>query len=127
MHDVPFVALSAELADDPTVDITTIGRRSGEPRRLEIWITDVDGRFFITGTTGRRDWLANLRANGSVTVHLQRDTCADVAMTAVEVTDAATRSMVFEHPAAAWYRDQEPLDVLVAEAPMVELVLAEPA
>ena len=44
-----------ELADDPTIDITTIGRRSGLPRRVEIWMMDVDGRFFITGTPGRRD------------------------------------------------------------------------
>ena len=42
----------AELADDLTVDITTTGRTSGLPRRIEIWMLDVDGRFFITGTTG---------------------------------------------------------------------------
>ena len=61
-----------ELADDPTVDITTIGRRPGEPRRIEIWMLDVDGRFFITGTPGRRDWLANLGADPALVVHLKR-------------------------------------------------------
>jgi hypothetical protein len=48
-----------ELADDPTVDITTTGRQTGLPRRIEIWMLDVDGRFFITGTPGQRDWVAN--------------------------------------------------------------------
>jgi deazaflavin-dependent oxidoreductase (nitroreductase family) len=62
----------AELRDDPTIDITTTGRRSAEPRRVEIWMLDIDGRFFITGTPGPRDWLANLRANPSLTVHLKR-------------------------------------------------------
>jgi hypothetical protein len=61
-----------ELRDDPTVDITTTGRRSGQPRRIEIWMLDVDGRFFITGTPGRRDWLANVIAYPDLVVHLKR-------------------------------------------------------
>ncbi|MDQ2999008.1 MAG: nitroreductase/quinone reductase family protein [Chloroflexota bacterium] len=46
-----------------TIDITTIGRTSGEPRRIEIWFHNVDGHIYITGTPGRRSWYANLRAN----------------------------------------------------------------
>ena len=61
-----------ELRDDPTIDITTTGRRSGHARRIEIWMLDVDGRFFITGTPGRRDWLANLVEQPSLVVHLKR-------------------------------------------------------
>ena len=45
------------LAEDLTVDITTIGARTGQPRRLEIWMLHIDGRYFITGTPGPRDWL----------------------------------------------------------------------
>ena len=55
--------VSEELGHDPTIDITTTGRRTGRPRRIEIWMLDVDGRYFITGTPGRRDWLANLSAD----------------------------------------------------------------
>jgi deazaflavin-dependent oxidoreductase (nitroreductase family) len=112
----------AELADDPTVDITTIGRTSGLPRRIEIWMLDVDGRFFITGTPGRRDWLANLRANPSLVVHLKRHGRVDLGARAAEVDDASTRRDVLDHVSATWYRDQEPLDVLVDTAPMVEIV-----
>ena len=43
-----------ELAEDPTIDITTTGRRSGESRRIEIWMFDIDGRFFIAGSPGPR-------------------------------------------------------------------------
>ena len=114
-----------ELADDPTVDITTIGRRSGEPRRIEIWMLDVDGRFFITGTPGRRDWLANLLADPALIVHLKRHAHVDLVATATAVDDPATRRTVLEHLSATWYLSQEPLDVLVATAPMVE-VLFEP-
>jgi deazaflavin-dependent oxidoreductase (nitroreductase family) len=120
-------AVRAELVDDPTVDITTVGRRTGEPRRIEIWMLDVDGRFFITGTPGRRDWLANLRADPTIVVHLKRRARLDVAGEATPVTDAATRRRVIEHLSANWYRTQTPLDELLATAPMVEVVFAETA
>jgi deazaflavin-dependent oxidoreductase (nitroreductase family) len=112
----------AELADDPTVDITTTGRTTGLPRRIEIWMLDVDGRFFITGTSGRRDWLANLRANPSLIVHLKRHGDVDLVARTIEVTDAAARRCVLEHSSASWYRSQEPLDVLIEAAPLVEVV-----
>jgi deazaflavin-dependent oxidoreductase (nitroreductase family) len=117
----------AELADDPTVDITTTGRTTGLPRRIEIWMLDVDGRFFITGTPGRRDWLANLRANPSVVVHLKRHRHVDLVGRADQVVDMATRRAVLDHVSATWYRNQEPLDVLVDTAPMVEVVFDDPA
>ena len=112
-----------ELADDPTLDITTIGRRSGAPRRIEIWMMDIDGRFFITGTPGRRDWLANLRANPALVLHLKRRAGVDVAARAVEVDDVTTRRMVFEHLVSRWYSTQTPIDDLVATAPMVEVLI----
>lgn len=114
--------MRAELADDPTIDITTMGRRSGLPRRIEIWMLHVDGRFFITGTPGRRDWVANLAADPSLVVHLKRHAHADLPALATPVDDAATRRDVLEHLSAAWYRDQEPLEVLLDTAPMVEVV-----
>ncbi len=117
----------AELADDPTVDITTTGRRSGLPRRIEIWMLDVEGRFFITGTPGRRDWLANLVAEPSLVVHLKRHAHLDVAARATPVVDIATRRTVLEHLRATWYRDQQPVDVLVETAPMVEVVFDDDA
>jgi deazaflavin-dependent oxidoreductase (nitroreductase family) len=113
--------LRAELADDPTVDITTIGRRSGRPHRIEIWMLDVDGRFFITGTPRPRDWLANLQADGRLVVHLKRRAGIDLDATASPVTDPAVRRWVLEHPSAAWYVRQAPIDDLVVTAPMVEV------
>jgi deazaflavin-dependent oxidoreductase (nitroreductase family) len=109
-------------ADLTTVDITTVGRASGEPRRLEIWLLRIDDRFFITGTPGRRGWLANLTANPMFTVHLKDDVIADLDARATPVADESTRRAVLTHSAAAWYRSQVALETLVAAAPMVEVV-----
>jgi len=49
------------LAATRTIEITTLGRRSGRPARTEIWRFHFETRFLITGTPGPRDWLANLR------------------------------------------------------------------
>ena len=57
------------LGHGRTIDITTIGRASGEPRRIEIWFHNIDGHIYITGTPGRRDWYANLRADPNFTFH----------------------------------------------------------
>ncbi|HYS29976.1 MAG TPA: nitroreductase/quinone reductase family protein, partial [Candidatus Limnocylindria bacterium] len=48
-----------------TVDITTKGRRSGEPRRIEIVFHNIDGRIYLSGMPSRRrrSWLANLEAD----------------------------------------------------------------
>jgi hypothetical protein len=44
----------------------------------------------------------------------------------VVVSDAATRRTVLEHAAARWYRSQVDLERLVAEAPMVEVIVDAP-
>lgn len=114
--------LQAARTGPITVDITTTGRRSGEPRRIEIWIVNIDGMIVIAGTPGRRDWFANLSADPRLTVHFKETTLADVTATAHEVENPGHRRAIFEHPATRWYRQQTPVDDLVASGPTVQLV-----
>jgi deazaflavin-dependent oxidoreductase (nitroreductase family) len=111
------------LAEDGTIDITTVGARSGLPRRMEIWFLHLDDRTFITGTSGPRHWFANLCANPEFTVHLKESAQANLAAHAVPVTDEPTRRWVLSQPHRwnEWYLDNEPLESLVATAPMVEV------
>lgn len=106
-----------------TVDITTTGRRSGQPRRIEIWMYEVDGRFVITGTPGPRDWYANLMADPSLTIHLPDGT--DVVATAVPVADREIRRGIFTAAKTWWYRSQTTVADLVDNSPMVELSFPE--
>lgn len=110
------------LASHQTIQITTTGRRSGKPRRVEIWWFHVDGRFIITGTPGRRDWLANLYTDPKLTVHVRG---SEIPAIASPVTDVTFRRRVFTRPQTQWYSSQAELDHLVATAPMVEIHFVE--
>jgi deazaflavin-dependent oxidoreductase (nitroreductase family) len=115
------------LAQDRVIDITTIGRRTGEPRRIEIWYHRVDGHYYITGTPGRpRDWYANLVAHPGFTFHLKESATADLPATARPITDPAEREKVFTGLLALLGGDftgkpgQEP-EVWLAGSPLVEV------
>ncbi len=88
-------AAARALASDRVIDITTIGRQSGQSRRIEIWFHRMDGKYYITGTPGRpRSWYANLLAHPSFTFRLKQSATADLAATARPVTDTAEREKV---------------------------------
>jgi deazaflavin-dependent oxidoreductase (nitroreductase family) len=47
--------------------LTTIGRRSGRPREIEIWFTERDGRYYVIAEHGlRAHWVQNLLAEPRV-------------------------------------------------------------
>ncbi len=112
----------AAVTKDPTIDITTTGRHSGDARRIEIWLLAIDERFFITGSPGRRGWLANVRNDPRVVVHVKNGLQADLVAWGHEVTDETTRRMVLSHEAASWYRTQAPIERLLVESPLIEIM-----
>ena len=89
-------AIRTALARDLVIDITTTGRKTGRPRRKEIWFHNVDGQLYITGSPGRRDWYANLLANPAFTFHLKRSTRADLPARATPIRDQARRRDIFQ-------------------------------
>lgn len=84
----------AALERDRTIDITTTGRRSGQPRRIETWFYNVDGRIYLSGSPGRRDWYANLQADPRLVFHLKQDVHADLPARARLITDDEERREV---------------------------------
>ena len=84
------------LANDRTIDITTTGRSSGLPRRIETWFYRVDDQIYLTGSPGRRDWYANLLANPDFTFHLKQSVAADLPARATPITDPEERRAIFE-------------------------------
>jgi hypothetical protein len=90
---------------------------------VEIWWFHVDGRFIITGTPGRRDWLANVRSRPDVVIGVSGE---EIAATVREVDDPELRRRVFTHEETRWYSSQAELDRLVETAPMIEVLLDLP-
>jgi len=122
--------VAAALASDQVIDITTTGRTSGEPRRIEIWYHRLDGRYYITGTPGQpRSWYANLVANPSFTFHLKQSATADLAAKARPITDESERVAVFGEilPTLgdlATQPGREPA-AWVADSPLVEVLFTD--
>ena len=108
------------LAKHRTIDLTTVGAKSGLPRRIEIWWFRFEGRFIITGTPGKRDWLANIRSNSDIIVHVGGE---DLRGVAIEVDDPDFRQRFFADGETRWYASQSQLEQLVTAAPMVEIHL----
>ena len=82
-------------ARDRTVDITTVGRRSGKPRRIEIWFYRADGKVYLRSLPAKRGWYANLKANPRFTFHLKNSVVADLPATAKPITEEAERRRIF--------------------------------
>lgn len=119
------------LRKDRTIDIVTIGAKSGLPRRVEIWFTNINGRIIICGTpnaTGDkgpytpRAWLANLKANPEFTFCLKESLQVELPARAVEIVDLEDRRYLMSAPETKWYGEQvESLDDLINASPIVEV------
>ena len=110
------------LERNRTIDITTTGRKTGQPRRKEIWFHNLDGRLFITGTPGRRDWYANMLANSDFTFHLKQSVPADLPARARPVLDQASRRDIIARINQRLGRSRD-LDAWAAGSPLVEVEL----
>ena len=115
--------IKAALERGHTVDITTTGRQSRRPRRLEIVFHNIDGRIYISGVPvpRRRSWLANLDADPHLTFHLKGKVGADVPATARVIDKEAERRKILPHIARNWGRTD--LEKMVRESPLIEVTI----
>ncbi len=59
------------LASQQFLYLTTIGRRTGLPREIEIWFVSFDGKYFVLAEHGEKAaWVKNIRANPRVRVRV---------------------------------------------------------
>ena len=115
-------AIRRVLRHGHTIDITTVGRRTGAPRRIEIVFHSFGGRLYISGLPSQRTraWLLNLRAHPEFTFHLKQLIQADLPATAREITDAGERRDVLTKIAQVWRRDVDPM---LRFSPLVEVTI----
>ena len=117
--------IKTALASGKTIDITTTGRQSGEPRRIEIVFHNIDGKIYVSGQPRRepRAWLRNLEANPRFTFHLKGKTAADLDATARVIKDESERRAVLPAIARIWKRDD--LEEMIRYSPLIEVTLTD--
>jgi deazaflavin-dependent oxidoreductase (nitroreductase family) len=65
------VPLFERLADNDVAYLTTMGRKTGRPHRIEIWFAVERGRvFLLSGGADRADWVKNIRRNRHVRIQV---------------------------------------------------------
>jgi deazaflavin-dependent oxidoreductase (nitroreductase family) len=110
------------LDHDRLIDMTTIGRKSGKPSRKENGFYRVGGAYYLCGSPGKRDWLANLHANPAFTIHLKESVTADIAATAHPVPDPADRTAIITFIVTGWVQQERLQDYLDA-SPLVRVTI----
>ena len=102
------------------IDITTTGRHTGRPRRIELVFHNIDGRIYLSGRPGwPRGWIANLRTDPRMTFHLKGPIAtADLPAHGRVITERAERERVLAPIAAGWGYE---LALMVESAPLVEV------
>lgn len=67
----PNVSRTEDLADKKVLYLTTIGRKTGLPREIEIWFVVCRGRFYLFAETGEAaNWVRNIRHEPAVAVRI---------------------------------------------------------
>jgi deazaflavin-dependent oxidoreductase (nitroreductase family) len=58
-----------KAADQSTIEITTLGRKSGKPHTKPIWFVYDQGHLYLqSGKAGKTDWYQNLKKNPQLTL-----------------------------------------------------------
>ncbi len=123
INAAPDEQIQRALASGHVIDITTIGRRSGEARRIETFFHNIDGRIVLSGMPGRRSWYANLLANPRLVFHLKKTVQADLPAIARPVTEPNERRALMARVAANWGRTD--LETMLVHSPLVEVTFPE--
>ena len=118
-------AIRAALQKGGLIDITTTGKKSGQSRCLEIVFFPLDGRIYISGSPGKRAWIANLKADAHMTFHLKKGITADLPASGRVITDPDERRPIMTSIARAWKREAQ-FQAYFEDAPLIEVTFDDP-
>ena len=86
------------LDEEAFAYLTTRGRTSGRPHRIEIWFArDGHTLYLLSGSGTRTDWVANLRADPDVYMEVgSLETAATARLVTDAREDALARRLLFD-------------------------------
>lgn len=111
-------------ADEREVTLTTIGRKTGKPRRVIVWIATDGRRLFIRSGQGmKRDWPKNLVVGGEATLNLGDQTIKVTARLVAEPAEARAVSQLVRTKYGSMVKTSNPGEPLTpAEGATFELI-----
>jgi deazaflavin-dependent oxidoreductase (nitroreductase family) len=120
------VSFDPSLSAEPYCYLTTTGRKSGEPREIEIWF-GLHGAslYLMSGGRDRSHWVRNMREDPAVTVRVGDLTLAGRSREVVAESeeDALVREMLvakynpgYERDLTDWGRTSLPIAIEFAGA-----------
>ncbi len=86
------------MASEDYCYLTTIGRKSGEPRTIEIWF-GLDGGvlYMLAGSGPRADWVRNFQEQPVVQLRIRKTSYSGRARVVIDATeDALARRLLVE-------------------------------
>jgi deazaflavin-dependent oxidoreductase (nitroreductase family) len=117
-------SIQTALSRGQLIDITTTGRQSHEPRRIEIVFHAIGGRVYVSGMAGRkRSWLANLETDPHLTFHLKRGMRADLPAVARVIVDETERRAIFREIVKVW--TNQDVETMVGGSPLIEVIFPD--
>jgi deazaflavin-dependent oxidoreductase (nitroreductase family) len=122
------MTLDPELARRSVCHFETIGRVSGQPRRIEIWFAaqpDRDRIYILSGGRDAAHWVRNIRSNPSVRVGLAGQWFAGVASVVEGEPDNGLARRLLAAKYQGWTDDQD-LSQWASESLPVAVDLAVP-
>ncbi len=105
--------LSAEVlqaaAREREVQLTTLGRKTGEPRRVTIWIGTDGKRLYIRSGQGmRRHWPQNMLAKGEGVVRLAKSEVKVKPRLVTDPAEAREVSAIYRRKYGQFVRPSKP-------------------
>lgn len=77
--------------------LTTIGRKSGEPRRVMLEFSQFDGVYYVSSGWGRKSqWYQNIQENANVTMQIARSGRTIFGKASFDVTEAEMRAIYLQ-------------------------------
>ncbi len=109
------------LKHDRVIEITAIGRKSGQRRRVRVWSYRSGGKVYLSGLPGPRELVReDLVAHPDFMFHLVGSTTASLRAHAVPITDEAARREIMGEFLIAMNRISD-LDAWVKGSPLIEV------
>ena len=100
--------LSAQLVHEEYCYLTTTGRVTGKPHKIEIWFGLKDKVvYLLSGGRDKSDWVKNLMKNPSVTLRIGRHTFQAAARIVTDEKEETVARYLLAEKYQEWEKERE--------------------